>query len=124
MFSWGELFSTFMARKIMGMKGTCRSGNRGGVPLVLCSLYSGVSYFIPLHPSSPSPAYHQGQKASETGQNGAKVNVYLPAFVFSREFARPKGAKSKDIFGMWGKVVQDVRALAALAILLTSAKLY
>ena len=58
-----------------------------------------------------------------TGQNGAKVKIYLPAFVFCREFGRPKGAKSEDIFGMWDKVVQDVRALAALAILLTLAKL-
>lgn len=63
----------------------------------------------PLHP----PAYHQGQKASETGQKVAKVRFYLPALVFSREFARPKGAKSKDIFERWGEVVQDARALAA-----------
>lgn len=33
MFSWGELFSTFMVRKIMGMKDLCRSANRGGVSL-------------------------------------------------------------------------------------------
>lgn len=49
-FSWGELFSTFMARKIMGMKGTCRSANRGG----------GVPSFMPfLHMAGASvpPAF-------------------------------------------------------------------
>ena len=39
-----------------------------------------------------------GQKASETGQKGAKVKIYLLAFVLPPYFARPKGAKSKDIF--------------------------
>ena len=39
-----------------------------------------------------------GQKASETGQNGSKVKIYLLAFVLPPYFGRPKGAKSKDIF--------------------------
>ena len=44
------------------------------------------------------------QKQGKTGQNGAKVKIYLRAFVFSRDFARPKRAKSKDIFGRWCRV--------------------
>ena len=107
----------------MGMKGTCRSCNRGGGPLSYAHHIAGIP-FCPL--CSPFARYRlsSGAKSiSGTGQNGAKVKIYLPAFVFCREFGRPKGAKSEDIFGMWGKVVQDVRALAALAILLTLAKL-
>ena len=30
----GELFSIFMVRKIMGVKGSCRSANRGGCPFL------------------------------------------------------------------------------------------
>ena len=76
----------------------------------------GVPVLFPV-PSDLSRAYNQGK----TSQNRAKVKIYLPAFVFCRDFARPKGMKSKDIFEMQGEGVQDVRALAACFWLVTGA---
>ena len=103
-----RLFSVFLVRKIMRMKGTCRFPNRGGVPCCLLPYIAGLLPCIPFCPLCfpfASSCLSSGQKASETGQNGAKVKLYLPAFVFSREFERPKEVKCKDIFE---KVVQDV----------------
>ena len=34
-----RLFAVFLVRKIMGVEGACRSANRGGVSLFVCSLY-------------------------------------------------------------------------------------
>lgn len=53
MFSWGELFSTFMARKIMRAKHSFRTPNRGGGCLFLYALYiaSGALF----HPASRVP---------------------------------------------------------------------
>lgn len=39
----GELFSVFSVRKIMGVKGTCRSANRGGGSFYMLSLYQTCS---------------------------------------------------------------------------------
>ena len=98
----------------MGVEGTCRSGNRGG-PLVLCSLYSGVSYFIPLHPSSLSPAYHQGQKASETGQKRAKVNKFLGVLgVLSGICETERGEKQRYIWNVGAKWVRVVALLVCI----------
>ena len=98
MFSWGELFSTFMARKIMGIKGTCRPGNRGGCPLSYAHYIAGIP-FCPL--VFPFPAYHQGKKHQKQGKTGQKLEFIWCALVFSREFAIPEVAKSKDIFERW-----------------------
>ena len=68
----------------MGVEGTCRSGNRGGCPLSYAHYIAGIP-FCPL--VFPFPAYNQGkkhQKQGKTGQNGAKVRIYLVRFgVFS-----------------------------------------
>ena len=90
----GELFSIFMVRKIMRVKGTCRSANRGG-SFCLLSIYQ-AGFQSPLLPESPAL-----QKGIESGQKGAKVNIYLLDFVSPRDFRRQEGAKSKHIFGKW-----------------------
>ena len=82
----------------MGVEGTCRSSNRGGA-LVLCSLYS-------LHPLSSSvlslSCQSSGQKASERGETGQKLEFIWCALVFSREFGIPKRAKCKYILNFEG----------------------
>ena len=88
----GELFSIFMVRKIMGVKGTCRSANRGGCPF-LYALY--IANRLSFASVSRVLRHSQGQKCIESGQKGSKVNIYLLAFVFSRDFRRPKRAKFK-----------------------------
>ena len=100
MVSWGELFSTFLVRKIMRVEGTCRSANGGG-----WSLFVGSPYIRhPLLSSGLSlSCLSSGQKASETGQKGQKLHFLWCALVFSRCFARPKGAKFKYIFESEGK---------------------
>lgn len=61
--------------------------------------------FCPLcFPFAPS-CLSSGRKASGTGQNGANVKLYLSAFVFSRDFARPKTAKIKIYFTFGAFVV-------------------
>ena len=92
----GELFSVFSVRKIMRVRGTCRSANRGGGgSFCLLSIYQ-AGFHSPLLPESPAL-----QKSIESGQNRSKVNIYLLDFVSPREFRRPKGTKSKHIFGKW-----------------------
>ena len=77
----GELFSVFSVRKIMRVRGTCRSANRGGVSLFAYSIYQ-ASFHSPLLPeSSTTPP---GQKGIESGQNRSKMNKFLVCFgVFS-----------------------------------------
>ena len=88
----GELFSIFMARKIMGVKGSCRSANRGGCPL-LYALY--ISNRLSFASASWLRQPSQGQKGIESGQKVAKVNIYLLGFVSPREFRRQQTAKFK-----------------------------
>ena len=77
----------------------------GGVPFCLLSIYQ-AGFLSPLLPeSSITP---QGQKGIESGQKGAKVNIYLLDFVSPREFRRPKRAKFKiylDFEGAGASVV-------------------
>lgn len=75
----GELFSVFLVRKIMRVKGSCRSANGGGgVPFCLLSIYQ-AGFHSPLLPeSSTTPP---GQKGIESGQKVAKVNFFLIDFV-------------------------------------------
>ena len=76
----------------MGVKGSCRSANRGGVPFCMLSIYK-AGFYSPLLPeSSITP---QGQKGIESGQKGSKVNIYLLDFVSPREFRRQQTAKFK-----------------------------
>lgn len=72
----GELFSVFSVRKIMRVRGTCRSANRGGGgSFCLLSIYQ-AGFHSPLLPESPAL-----QKSIESGQKGAKVNFFLIDFV-------------------------------------------
>ena len=63
-----------MARKIMGVKGTCRSANGGGVPFCMLAIYQAGIHSLLLPDSSGTP---QGQKGIESGQKVAKVNNFL-----------------------------------------------
>ena len=117
----------------MGVKGSCRSANRGGpsfMPFmhiakglpsclpsfILCPessafILSGcqISVHLGKHPasSSLSPAYHQGK----TGQ---KWINFWGCLVFSRDFGRPKTAKSKHIFEIWCWCVVSCAPLAVV----------
>ena len=65
----GELFSVFSVRKIMRVRGTCRSANRGGVALFVCSLYIKQARLYPrLFPDSPP--LHKVKRASNQGKKG------------------------------------------------------
>ena len=66
----GELFSVFSVRKIMRVRGTCRSANRGGVALFAYSLYIKPA-FIRFCFRSP-PALHQVKRASNQVKKGQK----------------------------------------------------
>ena len=89
MVSWGELFSTFLVRKIMRVEGTCRSAN-GGVSLFVCSPYStGLPFCLPFClPESSFLSPPSWQIFEQSGQNRAKVNIYLLVFVSPRENRR------------------------------------
>ena len=97
MFSWGELFSTFLVRKIMGVEGTCRSANRGGVPSFMPFLH--IAKGLPSCLPSSSPVVNFQSIGANFQQKGAKVNFSLVCFgVFSGK-SETKNGKSKYIFG-------------------------
>ena len=107
MLSWGELFSIFMARKIMGVEGSCRSPNGGGWPFFVCSPHSKrgsifSSFPAPFHPPLVSNFQTIG---ANFRQKVAKTNFYLLALVFSREFRRQERAKFKIYFNFVAFVV-------------------
>ena len=95
----GELFSIFMVRKIMGVKGTCRSGNRGGCPSFMPFLH--IAKGLPSCLPSSSLVVNFQSIGANFQQKVAKVNIYLLDFVSPREFRRQQTAKSKHIFVMW-----------------------
>ena len=76
----------------MGVKGSCRSANRGGCPF-LYALY--ISSRLSFASASWLLRRSQGQKGIESGQKGSKVNIYLLDFVSLREFRRQQTAKFK-----------------------------
>ena len=93
MFSWGELFSTFLARKIMGIEYTCRPANRGGVSLPLCPFHHSEG-------ASVLPAFIlSGRQFSfNRGKFSAKVNKFLGWFgVFSGFWEIKKGKNLRYI---------------------------
>ena len=62
----------------MGVKGTCRSANRGGGSFCMLAIYQ-TGIHSPLLPESPAL-----QKGIESGQNRSKMNKFLVCFgVFS-----------------------------------------
>ena len=76
----------------MGMKGTCRSGNRGGVSLVLCSLCSRQSPFVPW--SFPFPPIIRAKQPPKV----VKVIFYLVRFGVFSGFSETKNGKNKNLF--------------------------
>ena len=92
MFSWGELFSTFLVRKIMGVEGSCRSANGGGVSPFVCS---SAAPFLLL--SSLPFLLHRVKFSDEQGKKWQKLDFIWCGLVFSRDFGRPKRAKIKHI---------------------------
>lgn len=96
MFSWGELFSTFMARKIMGVKGTCRSANGGGVPSFMLPFI--IAKGLPSCLPSSSLVVNFQAIGANFQQNGAKVRFFLVCLgVFSGKSETKKG-KNKNLF--------------------------
>ena len=72
---WGELFSTFLVRKIMRAKGSCRSPN-GGVSLFVCSPHIKPAFYFILLSCSLS-CLQSWQIFKQSGQNRAKMNFSL-----------------------------------------------
>ena len=90
----------------MGIKGSCRSPNGGGCPFCMLSTYSQTPFLSCFHPSYlPAPSWQifrqSGQIFSKKRQ---KLYFLWCVLVFSRDFGRPKGAKSKHIFESGCKV--------------------
>ena len=104
MFSWGELFSTFMVRKIMGIKGTCRSANRGGP---FCMLPNSKGAFI-------LPALHKGKRASNQGKIGQKLDFICSLWCFLGDFGDRKRQKPNIFLKCGAGVGLVVRCLSAL----------
>ena len=77
----------------------------GGGSFCLLSIYQASFHSLLLPDSSITPP---GQKGIESGQKGAKVNIYLLDFVSPREFRRQQTAKFKIYLGFevaWASVV-------------------
>ena len=75
----GELFSVFSVRKIMRVRGTCRSANRGGWLFLYALSISNRLAFTPGY--FRTLRHSQGQTGIESGQKVAKVNFFLIDFV-------------------------------------------
>ena len=77
----------------MGVKGSCRSANRGGWLFFMPVLHiaSGLPSCLP----SSSLVVNFQPIGANFRQKVAKVNIYLLALVFSRDFWRPKRVKFK-----------------------------
>ena len=79
MVSWGELFSTFLARKIMGAKHSFRSPNGGGVPSFMPSLHmaKGLPFCLPESPFLPSIVANFQTIRAKQGKNKFLFDVLL-----------------------------------------------
>ena len=87
-----RLFSVFLVRKIMGVKGTCRSTNRGGCPFLYALFaYGKGASVLPSHPLRSSIFNLSGQIF---GKKGQKWIFIWWSLVFSRENRRQEDAKS------------------------------
>ncbi len=95
----GELFSIFMARKIMGAKGSCRSPNGGG-SLFVCSLYSkGRSISSSRSESLSSSIVANFQSiGANFQQKGAKVRFYLVCLGVFSGFSETKRGENLIYF--------------------------
>ena len=76
----------------MGVKGSCRSAIGGGSLFYALSAYSKGASVLP---ALSSLVVNFQSIGANFRQKGSKVNIYLLAFVFSRDFRRPKRAKFK-----------------------------
>ena len=92
MFSWGELFSTFMARKIMGAKPSCRSPGWGGCPFFYALHIPNGVLFPPPFPAPSRQIFRQ------SGQKRAKVNDFLVVLGVFSGFSETENGKNKDLF--------------------------
>lgn len=109
----------------MGMKGTCRSANRGGCPSYMLPFpYSNCLHFLPAFIS----------QAVNFQPKVAKVNKFLVSFGISLGISETKKGENKDLFyfrgfrGLpvwlsiwggvrvhWGKVVKALRVTVVLS---------
>ena len=89
----GRTFFYFYGAKNYGGKGHLSLRNRGGVSLFYAlSAYSKGDSVLP---ALSSLVVNFQSIGANFRQKGSKVNIYLLAFVFSRDFRRPKRAKFK-----------------------------
>lgn len=89
MFSWGELFSTFLARKIMGVEGSCRAPNGGGCPFCM----------LPGCPGCPGcsllPSWQIFRQSGQIfGKKWQKLTFICLAWCFLGKIGDNKGQKS------------------------------
>ena len=99
----GELFSIFMARKIMRVKGTCRSANGGGCPSFMPFLH--IAKGLPSCLPSSSPVVNFQPIGANFRQKVAKVNFSLVCLGVLSGFSETKKGKSEIYFGF-----EDCRA--------------
>ena len=86
----------------MGVKGSCRSANRGGCPF-LYALY--IANRLSFASASGLLQRSQGQKGIESGRKAAKVNFSLVCFGVFSGFSETKNGKSEIYFGFGAFVV-------------------
>ena len=84
----------------------------GGGSFCLLSIYQ-AGFHSPLLPESSTT--QQGQKGIESGQKGAKVNIYLLDFVSPRGSRRREVSKSKHIFEIWCECVWSCAPLVVVS---------
>ena len=89
----GRTFFYFYGAKNYGGKGHLSLRNRGGCPSFMPFLH--IARGIPSCQPSSSLVVNFQSIGANFRQKGSKVNIYLLAFVFSRDFRRPKRAKFK-----------------------------
>ena len=83
----------------MGVKGTCRSANRGGWLFYALSAYSKGASFLPAF--ILSGRQFSAYRCKFSAKSG-KVNNFLVRFGVSSEFSETKKGKSEIYFGFWG----------------------
>ena len=107
MVSWGELFSTFLVRKIMRVEGTCRSPNGGVVTFCRLSIYPDSLCPLCLHLLHAFPA---SRMPPESGCSRVRMpagcsrvllpeSSPLPSIVADFQTIRAKRGKNEFLFG-------------------------
>ena len=86
----------------MGVKGTCRSANGGGVSLIVCSLYIKQAFIRPCFRTPPALTRSKGHLIRA---KVAKVNFSLVCFGVLSGILETKKGKSEIYFGFGAFVV-------------------